>query len=75
MKNSLFQQCLEILKRDDVKNDLKLLMNPVTEYLLFEMRPYAYVILLILILIVILSVANLIMLIFYFRKLTINNLH
>lgn len=51
--NSLFQQCLEILKRDDVKNDLKLLLNPLVEFLLFEIRPYAYIMLLILFMLII----------------------
>lgn len=72
--NSLFKQCLEILQRDDVKTELKLLLNPIMEYVLFEMRPYAYVILLILFLIVIISVVNMIMLIYYFRQFSIKNL-
>ncbi len=72
--NSLFKQCLEILQRDDVKTELKLLLNPIMEYVLFEMRPYAYVILLILFLIVIISIVNFIMLIYYFRQLSIKNL-
>ena len=72
--NSLFKQCLEILQRDDVKTELKLLLNPIMEYVLFEMRPYAYVILLILFLIVIISILNFIMLIYYFRQASIKNL-
>jgi hypothetical protein len=72
--NSLFKQCLEILQRDDVKTELKLLLNPIMEYVLFEMRPYAYVILLILFLIVIISILNFIMLIYYFRQVSIKNL-
>lgn len=72
--NSLFKQCLEILERDDVKTELKLLLNPIMEYVLFEMRPYAYVILLILFLIVIISILNFIMLIYYFRQVSIKNL-
>ena len=38
--NSLFQQCLDMLQRDDIKTDLKLLMSPIMETLLFEIRPY-----------------------------------
>jgi hypothetical protein len=72
--NSLFKQCLEVLKRDDVKTELKLLLNPTMEYVLFEVRPYAYVIILILFMIVILSIVNLIMLIYFFRHHTIKNL-
>lgn len=63
--HSLFQQCLDMLQREDVKSDLKLLVNPVMEFVLFEIRPYAYIMLLFLLLIVITSIANLILLIFY----------
>jgi len=73
-ENSLFRKCLEILNRDDVKNDLKLLVNPITEYVMFEMRPYAYMILLILLTIMIVSIVNLLLLIYYFKRGTINNI-
>lgn len=69
--NSLFQQCLDILQRDDVKADLKLLMSPIMETLLFEIRPYVYVVLLILVTIIILVILNLIMLIYVFRKIEV----
>ena len=29
MKDSLVQQCLDILKREDIKNELKLLFRPI----------------------------------------------
>lgn len=72
--NSLFKQCLNVLNRDDVKTELKLLLNPTMEYVLFEVRPYAYVIILILFMIVIMSVINLIMLIYFFRQHRIKNI-
>jgi hypothetical protein len=42
MKNSLIDQCLEIIRRDDVKNELKNLMTPLIELILIEIYPYIY---------------------------------
>ena len=66
--NSLFKQCLDMLQRDDIKTDLKLLMSPIMETLLFELRPYIYIVLLILVTLSILAVVNLIMLVYFFRN-------
>ena len=48
MKDSLLKQCLDVLKREDVKTELKLLLNPIIEFILFEIRPYTYVTILLL---------------------------
>ena len=42
MKNTLIDQCLEIIRRDDVKNELKNLMSPLIEGILVEIYPYIY---------------------------------
>jgi len=42
MKNTLIDQCLEIMRRDDVKNELKNLMTPLIEAILVEIYPYIY---------------------------------
>jgi hypothetical protein len=42
MKESLVQQCLNILKREDIKNELKTLIKPLMNVLLYEMTPYIY---------------------------------
>ena len=42
MKNTLIDQCLEIIRRDDVKNELKNLMTPLIEAILVEIYPYIY---------------------------------
>ena len=42
MKNTLIDQCLEIIRRDDVKNELKNLMTPLIEAILIEIYPYIY---------------------------------
>ena len=38
MKDSIVQQCLDILKRDDVKNEFKMLFKPVIDFILFEIK-------------------------------------
>ena len=42
MKNTLIDQCLELIRRDDVKNELKNLMTPLIEVILIEIYPYIY---------------------------------
>jgi len=43
MKDSLVQQCLDILKRDDIKNEFKMLLKPVIDFILYEINPYIYI--------------------------------
>jgi hypothetical protein len=59
MKDSLLKQCLDVLKREDVKTELKLLLNPIIEFILFEIRPYTYVTILLLFMIFVMVLANL----------------
>lgn len=42
MKNSIIEQCIEIIRRDDVKNELKNLMSPLIDAILVEIYPYIY---------------------------------
>jgi cellulose synthase/poly-beta-1,6-N-acetylglucosamine synthase-like glycosyltransferase len=42
MKESLVQQCLDILKREDIKRELNLLSSSVIEFILYEIKPYIY---------------------------------
>ena len=42
MKNTFIDKCLEIIRRDDVKNELKNLMTPLIEAILVEIYPYIY---------------------------------
>jgi hypothetical protein len=43
MKDTLVQQCLDILKRDDIKNELKMLLKPIISFILYEIYPYIYI--------------------------------
>ena len=44
---TLTQQCLDILKNENFKNEVKLLLRPAMNFLLFEIHPYVYILILI----------------------------
>ena len=74
MKDSLVQQCLDVLKREDIKNECKILFKPILEFVLYEINPYIYIIVTLVFLIFIMILAILIILIFLLRnKQIINN--
>ena len=64
MKDSLMKQCLEILKKDDVK----MLFKPIIDFILHEINPYIYAIITIVFLIFIMLLAILIILISMLRN-------
>jgi len=41
-KEKIINECLEILSREDVKNEVKNIMRPIIELLLKEIYPYIY---------------------------------
>lgn len=62
MTNSLIKQCLDILKTEDVRNEIKILFSPVTDLIFYEIYPYIYVIIFLVFLIFILMLTILILL-------------
>ena len=42
LKNKIIEECLNTLKRDDVKEEIKELMKPVIDMFLKEIYPYIY---------------------------------
>jgi hypothetical protein len=68
MKNSLIKQCLDILKTEDVRNEIKVLFSPVTDLILYEIYPYIYVIIFLVFLIFVLILAILTLLITLLRN-------
>ena len=50
MKEQIIQECLNIIKRDDVKEEIKELVKPLIEILLNELYPYIYILISILVL-------------------------
>ena len=41
-KNKLIDQCLDILKREDVKQELKSMMRPMIDMIVQELYPYIF---------------------------------
>ena len=68
MKDSLVQQCLDILKRDDIKNEFKMLLKPVIDFILYEINPYIYITVALVVLIFIMILAILVILIMVLRN-------
>jgi len=68
MKDSLVQQCLDILKREDVKKEFKLLLTPLIDFVLYEINPYIYITVTLVFMIFVMILAILILLIFLLRN-------
>jgi hypothetical protein len=73
MKDSLIKQCLDILKTDDVRNEIKVIFSPVTDLILYEIYPYIYAIIFLVFLIFVLILAILILLITLLRNKSVIN--
>ena len=68
MKDSLVKQCLDILKRDDIKNEFKMLLKPIIDFILYEINPYIYITVFLVFLIFIMILAILVILIILLRN-------
>lgn len=42
MKDTIVEKCLEIIRRQDVKKELKELLRPIIDMILQEIYPYIY---------------------------------
>ena len=71
MKETLLKQCLDILKTENIKNEIKIIFSPVTDLILYEIYPYIYVIIFLVFLIFILILAILVILVTIMRNKTI----
>jgi hypothetical protein len=67
MKDSLVQQCLDILKREDIKNEFKMLLKPVIDFIMYEINPYIYISVALVFLIFVMILAILVILIILLR--------
>jgi hypothetical protein len=68
MKETLIQQCLDILKKEEVKNEFKMLLKPIIHFILYEISPYIYIILLFVFILFLMILAILILLILLLRN-------
>ena len=67
----IVEQCLDILKRDDIKQEIRRLSTNIISIVLYEINPYIYIIIMFGLLLFILNLAILILLlrinIFYLK--------
>ena len=42
LKNTLIQECIDVLKREDVKTEFKIFVAPVIDAILVQINPYLY---------------------------------
>jgi hypothetical protein len=68
MSESLIQQCVNILKKEEVKNEMKLLLKPIIHFILYEIYPYIYIVILFVFILFLMILANLILLILLLRN-------
>ena len=68
MKEPIIQQCLDILKREDIKSELKTFFNPVIDMIFDIINPYIYITIFLVFLIFIMILAILILLILVLRN-------
>lgn len=66
--NTIIQQCLEILKKENIRRELKMICKPMIEFILLQIRPYIYIIISLIFLIFIMILAILIILIMLLRN-------
>ena len=68
MKETIVQQCLDILKRDDVKNEFNLILKPVIDFILYQINQYIYITVTLVFMIFIMILAILLILIYILRN-------
>lgn len=68
MSESFIQQCVNILKKEEVKNEMKLLLKPIIHFILHELNPYLYIIILFVIILFLMILAILVLLILLFKN-------
>jgi uncharacterized membrane protein (DUF106 family) len=62
IKEQLIQECVNIVKRKDIKEEINELVKPILEMLLSELYPYLYILIIFIVLCFLISLINLILL-------------
>ena len=62
MKDSLVQQCLNLLKKEEIRNELKLVSSSLIDFVFYDIKPYIYIVIIFIITIVIVNLGILILL-------------
>ena len=61
IKEQIIQECVNIIKRKDIKEEINALVKPILEMLLNELYPYLYILIIFIVLCFIISVINLVL--------------
>jgi hypothetical protein len=67
-EGTIVQQCLDMLKKEDIQKELKLLLKPISDFVFYEIYPYVYMILILVFVLFIMIVSILILLILLLRN-------
>jgi len=73
MSESFIQQCVNILKKEEVRNEMKLLIKPIIHFIFYETYPYLYIVILFVIILFLMILAILVLLILLFKNKEIIN--
>lgn len=68
MKDTFIKQCIDLLKREDIKNEVGLLCKPLIQFILYEIYPYLYILVAFVFFIIIMILAILFLLINVLRN-------
>lgn len=66
--NLIIQQCLDLLKRDDLKYELKLFLEPIITMVFSIITPYIYILLAVTVVMLVLLIAILILMVSLLRN-------
>jgi hypothetical protein len=66
-KTSLVHQCLAMLKQEDIKKEIRILLSPLLEIIYNILNPYIYFCLIFVFVLFIMILANLILMIYILR--------
>jgi hypothetical protein len=68
MKDAIVEQCLDVLKREDIKSEVACFCSPLIDMVLVRLNPYIYTVVTLVCLMFILILANLLILLFILRN-------
>lgn len=68
MKDAIVEQCLDVLKREDIKGEVASFCSPLIDLVLVRLNPYIYTVVTLVCLMFILILANLLILLFILRN-------
>jgi uncharacterized membrane protein len=75
MKDTLVNQCLALLKREDIKKEIKTFLTPIMDVIVSIMTPYMYIGLSLILINILIIFVNIILLLYLVRNKSILSKH